>query len=71
MNNPKFKIIQPFKNLIITMTNDMKNRNNGIDVGDYFIMTLLTQDYDLEEVQPESMPILETYHKYPQMPIKY
>ena len=71
MTNPKFKMIQPLNKLTITITSNMADRNYGIDAGDYFIMTLLIQDYDLEEVQPESMPILEKYHKYPQMPIKY
>lgn len=71
MNKPTFKMQQCLNKITINITNDLANRDNGVNTGDYFIMTLVIRDYDIEEVQPESMPIIEQYHKYPQMTIRY
>src|SRR5210317_708671 len=44
---------------------------DGIDLNESFLITLVIRDYDIEEVQPEGTPLMEAYHKFPQMVIKY
>jgi hypothetical protein len=71
MNNPKFKMIQPLNKITINISNSLSNRDQGVNTGDYFIITLVLQDYEIIEVQPEATNLIENYHKYPQMKIIY
>lgn len=66
MNMPLFKMIQPLNKLTLSITNSMTDRDNGINTGDVFILTLIIKDYDIEMVKPESMPRIESYHHKPQ-----
>lgn len=61
--SPIFKMIQPLNKLTLTITNSLINRDSGVLPDDQFIITLIIRDYDLEEVEPEGMPILEPYHR--------
>lgn len=69
MNMPLFRMVQPLNKLTLSITNDLRYRDFGIDAGDIFIITLIIKDYDIEMVQPESMPQIEKYHHKPQMRI--
>ena len=71
MNKPVFRVQQPLNRLTVTISNSLSNRGNGVNAGDFFIMTLLIRDYDVEEVDPSAMPIIEKYSHIPQMKIKY
>lgn len=61
--SPVFKMIQPLNKLTFTISNNETDRNAGVDAADTFIITLIIRDYDLEEIEPEGMPILEPYHR--------
>lgn len=71
MNMPLFRMVQPLNKLTITITNSLTDRDNGVNTGDFFIMTLIIKDYDVVEVEPSAMPIIENYSHIPQMRIKY
>lgn len=71
MNKPVFRIQQPLNRITLTVTNSLTNRDNGVNAGDFFIMTLVVRDYDVEEVEPSAMPRIESYSHIPQMKIKY
>ncbi len=71
MSLPIFKMTLPINKLTISITNDPSSRDNGVHLGDFFIMTLVFKDYEIEEVNPQSMPIVEPYSHIPQMKIKY
>ena len=72
-NEPiSYKINMPLNKLTILVSNIIDgDKNYGIDVFDKFMMTLTIKDYDIEEVEPQSMPIVENYSHIPQMKIKY
>lgn len=69
--SPIFKISQAINKLTLTFSNNFINSADGIDLNETFLITLVIRDYDIEEVQPEGMPLIEAYHKFPQMVIKY
>lgn len=71
MTSPIFKMVLPINKLTISVTNEPTLRDNGVNTNDFFIMTLVFRDYEMEEVNPQSMPIIEPYSHIPQMKIKY
>ena len=71
MTAPLFRMVLPLNKLTISITNDPALRDNGVNVNDFFIITLIFKDYELEEVSPSNMPIIEKYSHIPQMKIKY
>ena len=67
-----YKVNMPLNKLTIIVSDIADGaRDYGVDANDKFMMTLTIKDYDIEEVEPQSMPIVENYSHIPQMKIKY
>ena len=67
-----YKINMPLNKLTIIVSDIVDGaRDYGVNANDKFMMTLSIKDYDIEEVDPIAMPIVEKYSHIPQMKIKY
>ena len=67
-----YKVNMPLNKLTFIVSDIVDGaRDYGVNANDKFMITLTIKDYDIEEVEPQSMPIVEKYSHIPQMKIKY